>query len=160
MRNFNDGYKKQKLEYILSKTITTGSGCMEWQGHIHAITKYGYLCYLGKKQGVHRVVWMILKGEIPKNKCVLHSCDNRPCINPDHLFLGTKKDNTEDMMNKNRQNNYHKLKNKIELISKIKKGVLYKQLAKEFGISIGHVSRIAIKNGIKRMYIGVTNEIF
>ena len=46
---------------------------------------------------------MITNGDIPKNMCVLHSCDNRKCVNPKHLFLGTRKDNAEDKVSKGRQ---------------------------------------------------------
>lgn len=50
----------------------------------------------------HRVSWQIHFGEIPNGKCVLHRCDNTACIRPDHLFLGTKKENTHDIMKKER----------------------------------------------------------
>lgn len=55
-----------------------------------------------KRIRAHRAVYMALNGDIPEGKIVCHSCDNRDCINPEHLFLGTKKDNTQDMMNKGR----------------------------------------------------------
>lgn len=47
-------------------------------------------------------MWQEKNGRIPEGLCVLHKCDNRGCINPDHLFIGTKKDNTQDMFNKKR----------------------------------------------------------
>jgi HNH endonuclease len=50
---------------------------------------------------VHRVVWIALHGDPGKLK-VLHTCDNPPCCNPRHLFLGTPKDNTDDMISKGR----------------------------------------------------------
>ena len=68
-------------------------------------------CKNGKNYGVfnnpyertaHRFSWLINNGEIPKNLMVLHTCDNPPCIRIDHLWLGTAKDNTLDMVKKNR----------------------------------------------------------
>lgn len=56
----------------------------------------------GKNEFVHRVSWIIYFGKIPYNLHVLHHCDNPLCVNPNHLWLGTQKDNNEDMMNKGR----------------------------------------------------------
>ena len=56
-----------------------------------------------RKIGVHRVSYMVFIGEIPKGHCIMHKCDNRRCVNPDHLVAGTKKQNSEDMVAKGRQ---------------------------------------------------------
>lgn len=61
----------------------------------------GYAC-LRNGWKAHRYVYNFLCGEIPEGKYVLHKCDNRRCINPDHLFLGTQQDNVSDMVRKGR----------------------------------------------------------
>lgn len=66
----------------------------------------GYACLHYNRTTVraHRMSWIVHFGEIPKGLCVCHKCDNRICINPDHLFLGTHQDNNDDMIAKGRQN--------------------------------------------------------
>lgn len=95
---------EQWVEFLLENSIENDFGC--------------YLCHLlpnaagysnlslggrfGKKWRAHRLVYSIYVEPIPEGLLVLHSCDNRRCINPKHLFLGTEKDNTQDMMAKGR----------------------------------------------------------
>ncbi len=80
------------------------SGCWNWTGAT-INTGYGSICHDGKHCLAHRASWQIHKGEIPGKLLVLHRCDNRLCVNPAHLFLGTKKDNAIDMVKKGRNSN-------------------------------------------------------
>lgn len=63
---------------------------------------YGSIKINKKTSRSHRVSWEIHNGPIPDSLWVLHKCDNPPCVNPDHLFLGTVRDNVDDMMRKGR----------------------------------------------------------
>lgn len=83
--------------------------CWLWQGYTKSPNKgnpwaypYGLFFYRGKHLNAHRVVWMLFNGPIPEGLVVRHKCDNPPCVNPNHLELGTHKDNTKDMLERRR----------------------------------------------------------
>jgi hypothetical protein len=76
-------------------------GCWEFQGGRFS-TGYGRILVRGRRTGAHRFVWESEFGEIPAGLSVLHKCDNRRCVHPDHLFLGTTRDNMRDMARKGR----------------------------------------------------------
>lgn len=84
-----------------------------WQGFVQPVRLtsrglhvggYGDIGYRGKGRPVHRVMWMLVKGPIPPKMDVCHECDVRHCCNPDHLWLGTRKQNLLDMADKKRGN--------------------------------------------------------
>jgi hypothetical protein len=86
-------------------SIGSDADCWEWRGS--CITSgYGSVKVYAKSGAnniyAHRMAWAITYGMPPEDKMVLHRCDNRRCCNPSHLFLGTAKDNTQDMMRKGR----------------------------------------------------------
>ncbi len=98
--------KEKWIERIRKFTVINEKGCWIWTGAKH---KYGYgktSCLIYGKRihiSAHRLSWSVYRGKIPTNMCVCHNCpngDNPSCCNPDHLFLGTAKDNTRDMMSK------------------------------------------------------------
>jgi len=82
-------------------TPVTESGCWLWTDYLVS-GKYGHLTVNYKTLAAHRVSYELHVGEIPEGLCVCHRCDVPFCVNPDHLFLGTHKDNTQDMLKKNR----------------------------------------------------------
>jgi len=84
----------------------TESGCWVWQSSIRGNGYGAFFTHLqpeGRKcHGAHRYSWELSNGAIPEGLWVLHKCDNRICVNPDHLFLGDRTDNMRDCANKKR----------------------------------------------------------
>ncbi len=136
----------------LFSRVQKSESCWNWTG---PISKFGYgTIYLDAKRRsvrVHRVMYQVFHGEIPIGLNVLHKCDNRRCVNPDHLFLGTIADNQKDAAIKNR------LRVKLELgqVCEIRRlyieGFSQVDLAKMFKINQSNISRIV--NRKRRQYI-------
>lgn len=131
------------------------TNCWNWTGG----TSEGYGCIgLGKiKDRLHRVVWKLANGDIPNGLYVLHTCDNRRCCNPAHLFLGTCGDNIRDMWKKGRgilptgpavhgeQNGHAKLTDGDVATIKLRRsrGELLSALAKEYGVCDSTICKLA-----------------
>lgn len=157
---FQMGFKKghkinQKLslsERFWSKVSKKEENeCWEWNGTKH-ISGYGILRVNGKNEYSHRIGYQIMIGTISKNLFVLHSCDNPSCCNPKHLWLGTYKDNSDDMIRKRRRrsdkgelNPQHKLTEKqvVEIRSLYSTGkYTQRELGKKYNVTQGQISRI------------------
>jgi hypothetical protein len=130
------------------RKVDRSGECWVWTG-AHDSFGHGRLTRNYVNVGAHRVAWERSNGPIPEGMCVLHRCDNPPCVRPDHLFLGTKRDNSRDMIAKGRGRGQFrdnagekhpraKLTNAavIEIRARYAVGgVTQDQLAAEFGVS-------------------------
>ncbi len=131
---FDEGTISRFLDKI---EIDDNTGCWEWTASSMS-EGYGQFNINGSMLLAHRVSFEIHKGYIPEGLYVLHSCDNRLCVNPDHLWLGTQKENIADMVGKGRHIGDRKLTEEdVEVIRYLfdTKQMLQKDLAIAFGIS-------------------------
>lgn len=94
------------MERFWSKVkLASKSVCWDWQASTEKRNGYGQFGVGdGRWDRAHRVAWRLVHGEIPEGMCVLHTCDNRRCVNPNHLYLGTKKSNAQDRERRGRSN--------------------------------------------------------
>lgn len=102
------GFSASAPGRLATKLSTTPSECWTFTGARRS-GGYGNMTRGAKGGGneaAHRLAWMLVNGPIPDGKYVLHRCDNPPCCNPAHLFLGTLRDNTQDMLAKGRHRVY------------------------------------------------------
>lgn len=114
---------------------------------------YGQLTIKQMHFLAHRISWFIYCGRIPSGLNVLHKCDNPSCVNPNHLFLGTQKENMKDKVDKGRaytgihkgeKNPANKLTADDVRDMRSKNGTL-KEIAKEYGVSFGLIGHIKSK---------------
>lgn len=144
-------------ERLLGSYLPSNSGCWNW---IHAKNEAGYgVTKVNGRAGwverVHRVSYAVFVGPIAPGVCVLHRCDNRQCFNPEHLFLGSKRDNTNDMLSKGRwrepepsrgsKAGTSKLSEQQveEVISRLLAGETRTSIAESLGVSLSTISKIA-----------------
>jgi len=94
----------------------------------------------------HRAAYQFFKGSIPEGMCVMHACDNRLCVNPAHLSLGTLADNIADMDMKNRRGTKSRLTRAqaIEVKSLVESGISQQKIANMFGVDQTTVSRVKL----------------
>lgn len=132
--------KDRFMKYV--QFLDIEGGCWEWMGY-----KFpnGYGCF-NRHSYAHRTSFELFIGTIPDKMFVCHSCDNRSCVNPKHLFLGTRQDNMNDMKNKNRQARgekqwSHKLTEMCvyQIREMLERGYKTKEIAQLFGITQSNV---------------------
>lgn len=136
---------------------TSPSGCWEWRGYRRP-SGHGQIGRGTRVQGLdgtHRVAWEVSNGRpVPPGMFVCHRCDNPPCCNPDHLFLGTAADNANDMAQKGRGNGArgtrnHNAKLTDEQVEQIRRR--YEPPRK--GLRYGNAATLAAEFGICKQYV-------
>jgi len=143
--------KKQNVQTRFWKRVKKSDpeSCWEWQGG-RFNTGYGVFNMNPKVMTASRASWILTHGEIARDQHVLHKCDNPPCVNPNHLFIGIHNENTADKVAKNRQAKGEeagsaKLTNEkvraIRLLAKITKTSNYK-LGELYSMSHTAIGRI------------------
>jgi hypothetical protein len=144
--------KLLKVKSLFERDVIKTTDCWKWK-KMPLPNGYNRLLVRDKTFFLaHRVSWMITYGLIPKNTFILHKCDNPGCTNPEHLFLGTPKDNSQDMIKKGRHNPnkgqlHYNVKLKDENVIKIKElisqGISQNKLGKMFNVSPSAIQNIA-----------------
>lgn len=104
MSNKSEGQRRAWLkrreaslrEYITAPVVIDADGCWIWKGKTD--NSYGLACWMGEERSAHIVSYEEYHGLVPEGLCVLHHCDKRPCVNPNCLYVGNKKQNRRDFM--------------------------------------------------------------
>lgn len=121
--------------------------CWNWK-MAKTVSGYGYVVRQGKSIRSNRLAWQMAYGEIPAGLSVLHNCDNRLCINPKHLRLGTHNDNMRDVALRTPS----KLKKlTVSQVQEIRRCTNPKEAAENFNISYSHA--YGIIKGLKRKHV-------
>jgi hypothetical protein len=130
----------------VNRAKAKGADCWLWTGSTNG-RGYGLFRVEGRQRiFAHRLAWLIARGDIPKGQEVCHSCDNGLCVNPEHLFLGSHRDNHLDSVRKGRKRAWGLQRLDAKQVQTIRArvavGELQKDVAAAFGISRNHVSSI------------------
>lgn len=134
------------------------SDCILWAAALNN-DGYGSVYWEGKCRKAHRMAWQAVHGPIPEGMCVCHRCDRPSCVNPDHLFLGTHRDNMHDMLKKGRRASTIGSKCPSALLTEsVVRDILLdprkqRDIAKAFGVSKSTVGAIKARVSWKHVTI-------
>ena len=130
------------VEIRFWKYIRKTDFCWEWIGYKDK-NGYGRISKKRRFFSVHRISWELHNGKIPDGLCVLHSCDNPSCVNPDHLFLGSFQNNSNDCVIKGRRPSKLKKEDIPIIKNMISMGFFQKTIADKFDVNQSTISLIS-----------------
>lgn len=124
--------------------ITDLLTCWRWTA---CTDQYGYgrIQVNRKLRYAHRVAWNLTYGTIPPGQCVCHRCDNPGCVNPNHFFLGTVKENSIDMCRKGRATRKLTDEQILSIRALYKSGIDYKELSQQFNTGYANIRQIVTR---------------
>ena len=148
----------------LPRLMAETGACVECSGYRNK-SGYGRSRFQGKKRLAHRAAWESAFGPVPPGMCVLHKCDNPPCINPAHLFLGTIADNNADCVAKGRNRGAigerHAgtvlTESDIPIIRALARRLEQKEIARAMGVGTSTIGRVVRRQSWQHVH-GVAIE--
>ncbi|CAH9013021.1 putative homing endonuclease [Vibrio phage 199E37-1] len=148
--------RKLARKRIVDRIEVSDYGCWEWSLKIRP-NGYARVTFLNDSWYAHRLSYFAFKGDIPFDSDVCHCCDNRKCVNPEHLFLGSRKDNMQDCVLKERQAKGERLPHskllddeRLQVLDLILFGFTYSEIGSWYGVTRHAINHIAIINGIRK----------
>lgn len=148
MKPWKRAPRNASLDQRLSvSSVRAANGCLVWNG-ARSAEGYGHMSIEGRSTLVHRLAWQVANGPIPAGMFICHRCDNPPCIEVSHLFVGSPADNHRDMVVKRRKarlagSSNPRAKLTADTVAAVRgaRGT-NRAIAETFGITHSHVSRI------------------
>lgn len=129
--------------------LSSPRGCWEWRGPVSS-NGYGIIRVNGKSVGAHRAAWYYSYSEWPY-PMLRHACDNRICVNPSHLTVGTHKENMQDLTNRNRQASKLTLPDVRRIKQQIAQGARNVDLAREYNVAPNTIRSIRLGKNWKHV---------
>lgn len=146
----------QKIERLFWRHVVIGNPDECWNWDSPHSTGYGRFQFKKQRYGAHRISWVLANGPVLNNLCVCHHCDNRACVNPAHLFLGTYHDNILDAARKGRHKNPQligyknpmaklSVKDVIEIRKRHAEGETQRTIANDYPVDFKAISKICLR---------------
>jgi len=145
-------YDRETAESRFWKKVERSDTCWNWLGS-KSEDGYGWFTENKKTITAHRYSYLLHKGEIPEGNLIRHTCDNRDCVNPDHLILGTPADNSLDMILRDRQAKGDKNGAAVLTEAQAREILEEYKTDKQSGRLYGSLARLSQKYGVDKQVV-------